>query len=183
MNPQDRAFEADDLSQVVPQALQFTDDGAVPNNRFPVLVYHLNLAGGTDAAAAFEALFARNGWTPLWRDGVFDYTHYHSTAHEVLGVARGEALLRLGGDQGQDLEVKAGDVLVLPAGTGHRRWRQSEDFVLVGAYPRGQEDYDIQRPGQADHAASLRRIANVSLPEQDPVAGEGGFLVKAWIEG
>ncbi|MEG5262776.1 cupin domain-containing protein [Pseudomonas sp. JDS28PS106] len=174
-------FQAQELALAVPEALLFSDDGAVPNSRFPVLVYHLELTESADAPAAFEALFARNGWPPLWRDGVFDYTHYHSNAHEVLGVASGEALLRLGGDQGQDIAVKAGDVLVLPAGTGHRRWRQSDDFVVVGAYPQGQEDYDIQCPEQADHAASLRRIAEVPFPERDPVAGEGGFLVQTWI--
>ena len=181
MSRPDPDFQNQDLSLNVPEALLFDDDGATPNSRFPVLLYHLDLTRDADAAAAFEALFARNGWTPLWRDGVFDYTHYHSTAHEVLGVANGRALLRLGGDEGQDVAVKAGDVLVLPAGTGHRRWRQSDDFVVVGAYPRGQEDYDIRRPEQADHAQSLRAIARVSLPERDPVAGEGGFLVQTWL--
>jgi uncharacterized protein YjlB len=177
----DPDFKHQDLSLLVPEAMLFDDDGAVPNSRFPVLVYHLDPSEGVDAAAAFEALFARNGWTSLWRDGVFDYTHYHSTAHEVLGVASGEALLRLGGEEGEDVQVKAGDVLVLPAGTGHRRWRQSDDFVVVGAYPEGQESYDIQRPEEADHAASVRRIAAVGLPSRDPVAGAEGFLVNAWI--
>ncbi|WP_434676803.1 cupin [Pseudomonas sp. R1-18] len=182
----DPGFNDQDLTLQVPEAMFFHDDGATPNSRFPVLVYHLQPTGhlqpSEDAATAFESLFARNGWPALWRDGVFDYHHYHSTAHEALGVARGDALLRLGGEQGKDVQVEAGDVLILPAGTGHCRLRQSEDFLVVGAYPKGQEDYDIQRPETANHAESLKRIAAVSVPGRDPVTGEGGFLVNSWIK-
>lgn len=182
----DPDFKDQDLTLLVPEAMFFKDDGATPNSRFPMLMYHLQPTGhlqpNADAATAFESLFARNGWPALWRDGVFDYHHYHSTAHEALGVARGNALLRLGGEQGEDVQVEAGDVLILPAGTGHCRLRQSEDFLVVGAYPEGQEDYDIQRPETANHAQSLKRIAAVSLPGRDPVTGEGGFLVNSWIK-
>lgn len=177
----DAAFADQDLALLVPKVMFFKDDGQIPNSRFPVLVYSLRLSDSADAAAAFESLFARNQWTPLWRDGVFDYHHYHSTAHEALGVAKGEALLRIGGEQGADLPVEAGDVLILPAGTGHCRLRQSPDFMVVGAYPRGQEDYDIQRSDRNSHAAALRRIAAVALPAHDPVVGEGGFLVNSWV--
>ncbi|RRV10612.1 cupin domain-containing protein [Pseudomonas sp. v388] len=178
----DPHFNDQDLELLVPQPMFFEDDGAIPNNRFPVLIYTLQISERADAAAAFEGLFARHQWTPLWRDGVFDYHHYHSTAHEALGVASGEALLRLGGEQGQDVSVKAGDVLILPAGTGHCRLRQSADFLVVGAYPKGQEDYDIQRPERADHDAAVQRIAAVALPTQDPVTGAAGFLVNAWVK-
>ncbi|MEE1923005.1 cupin domain-containing protein [Pseudomonas sp. 148P] len=160
--------------------LQFHDDGATPNSHLPVLHYHLRPQGGSDAAAVFEALFQRNHWTPLWRAGIFDYHHYHSTAHEALAVVRGEARVTLGGAAGQTLSIGVGDVLVLPAGTGHRCVESSRDFLVVGAYPRGQEDYDIQRPGSAGLADSKARIARVALPEADPVAGPDGPLVSAW---
>lgn len=163
-----------------PDRLFFKDDGRIPNSPFPVLVYRAVPLEGKDNAAAFEALFAANGWPPQWRAGIFDYHHYHSTAHEVLGVASGHARIILGGESGQELTVEAGDVLVLPAGTGHCRIEESDDFVVVGAYPRGQEDYDIQRANAATHDASVTRIAQVPMPEADPVTGKDGVLLKAW---
>jgi uncharacterized protein YjlB len=105
---------------------------------------------------------------------VFDFHHFHSTSHEALGVLAGSAVLELGGPQGSSFEVSAGDVLVLPAGTGHRRATARNGFTVTGAYPAGQEDYDLLRA--ADDAARSR-IARVPVPEQDPVGGEG---VASW---
>jgi uncharacterized protein YjlB len=141
----------------------------IPNHpRFPVLVYR-GVAGLADAAAA-RALFARHGWGGSWVDGVFDFHHFHSSAHEVLAVVAGGATLELGGPQGEPFTVQAGDVLVLPAGTGHRRANATGGFTVVGAYPRGQEDYDLLR--EAD-AAARERIAALPAPPQDPVGGDG----------
>ncbi|MFJ4156329.1 cupin domain-containing protein [Pseudomonas sp. NPDC089752] len=162
------------------QALYFEDDGATPNSRFPVLLYRLKLDPAGDAASAFEAMFAAHQWTPLWRAGIFHYHHFHPNAHEALGVACGRARLTLGGEAGQSLSVKRGDVLVLPAGTGHRCIDCSDDFLVVGAYPHGQEDYDIQRPDRAAHSRALARISKVPRPEQDPVSGIGGALMTRW---
>ncbi|CAM3321966.1 hypothetical protein GCM10011247_16340 [Pseudomonas plecoglossicida] len=117
---------------------------------------------------------------PSRRAGIFDYHHYHPNAHEVLGVARGQARVTLGGAAGQTLTVKVGDVLVLPAGTGHRCVEASSDFLVVGAYPRGQEDYDIQRPERAAHKRALARISATTGPEQDPVSGVHGALMSEW---
>lgn len=162
------------------QQLYFHDDGSTPNSHLPVLRYHLKLRSGADAASAFEALFSENHWTPLWRAGIYDYHHYHSTAHEALAVVHGRARVTLGGESGQTLSLEPGDVLVLPAGTGHRCVECSKDFVVVGAYPRGQEDYDIQRLGSGNHADSQARIARVPLPEADPLGGVEGPLMTAW---
>ncbi|TWI57607.1 uncharacterized protein YjlB [Pseudomonas duriflava] len=163
-----------------PDRLFFTDDGRIPNSPLPVLVYRNVPLDGKDKAAAFESLFAAHDWPPQWRDGVFDYHHYHSTAHEALGVASGHARLILGGEAGQEIAVEAGDVLILPAGTGHCQIEQSENFLVVGAYPLGQEDYDTQRARPETHDASVERIRRVALPAADPVTGWSGVLLQAW---
>ncbi|HMN85705.1 MAG TPA: hypothetical protein PKA74_06930, partial [Bauldia sp.] len=76
----------------------FADDGDIPNSRLPLILYAraIDPAAG-DPAEAFEALFAANGWPPAWRNGIYGFHHYHSTAHEVLGIARGSAEVRFGG--------------------------------------------------------------------------------------
>lgn len=162
------------------QQLYFHDDGATPNSHLPVLRYHLRIKPGDDAATACEQLLRDNQWSPLWRDGIFDYHHYHSTAHEALVVVQGRARVTLGGESGQTLSLEPGDVLVLPAGIGHRCIECSKDFLVVGAYPRGQEDYDIQRPGSGNRADSQARIARVPLPAADPLGGVAGPLMTAW---
>jgi len=158
---------------MTPETLNFLPGARMPNNRLPVLVYRGVAAG----SGGFTQLFAGNGWGGGWRNGVFDYDHYHSNAHEVLGVERGSARLQLGGDGGEAVEVAAGDVLVLPAGTGHRRLSCSDDFVIAGAYPPGQEHYDIcrERSPEAD-----LRIAHTALPPRDPVLGDGGGVTSLW---
>jgi uncharacterized protein YjlB len=137
----------------------------IPNNpALPVLLYR-----GVDAAAAgadaARQHFAANGWGGSWVGGVFDFHHFHSTSHEVLAVLAGSATVELGGPQGRAFDVSAGDVVVLPAGTGHRRASASGDFRVLGAYPEGQEDYDVLR--EADDAAR-ERIAALPAPP-DPV--------------
>ncbi|KUM43287.1 cupin [Pseudomonas sp. EpS/L25] len=158
-----------------PERLYFADDGIIPNSRLPVLLYRQLPLQGSDRAAALERLFAEHDWPPQWRYGVYDYHHYHPNAHEVLGVAQGEATLRLGGEQGQDVSVAAGDVVVLPAGTGHRSLASSADFLVIGAYPPGQEAFITQRADPAAHARSLELIAQVPLPATDPVTGREGL--------
>lgn len=161
-----------------PELLHLSSDGRTPNNPLPVLLYRqLPLPG--DLAAAFEGLFASHLWPPRWRSVVFDYQHFHSTAHEALGVAQGWADLLLGGEQGQVVKVQAGDALVLPAGTGHCQLDASDDFMVVLAYPLEQEP-DILRPDAAAHDAACQRIAQVPVPVSDPLAGAQGALVEIW---
>lgn len=165
-----------------PETLHFVSDGRTPNSTHPVLIYRQLPLADADYAAAFENLFASHLWPAQWRAGVYDYHHYHSTAHEVLGVSRGSARLMLGGEEGREIEVRAGDALVLPAGTGHRQLWASEDFEVVGGYPLDQQ-YDLLRPDAAIHDAARERAARVTVPVSDPVAGTQGALVELWRQG
>lgn len=161
---------------------QFTPEPGdpIPNNsRLPVLIWRdaLGPAGRSPDPEEVAARFAFNGWPARWRGGVFDYDHYHTTAHEALGCVSGHATLRIGGPQGRDVILRAGDALALPAGTGHRRIEASGDFLVVGAYPDGQ-DWDIRR--DAPDAATLERIAAVPAPPRDPLEGGSGATTRLW---
>jgi uncharacterized protein YjlB len=166
-------------------AILFLDDGDTPNNpRFPFVHYRtpVRVVGDFDPAAAFEVLFAANSWKPAWRDGIYNYNHFHTGTHEVLGIARGSARLRIGGAKGRLVDVAAGDVFIHPAGVGHRRLSASKDLLVVGAYPEGGR-YDEPRPHQVDHAKAVASIAKVGLPSADPVYGPNGPLLRIWSKG
>ncbi|MGI4857451.1 MAG: cupin [Janthinobacterium lividum] len=164
---------------VQPEALHLTRNDWVPNNpRLPVLVYpNVIRASGTDPATAFETTFDETGWPPQWRAGVFTYHHYHSTAHEVLGFVTGHASLMIGGPGGHVIQVRAGDVAVLPAGTGHCNIGSSSDFLVVGAYPPNQH-WDICR--SAPSSATIQKMAHLAFPASDPVYGADGPLPRDW---
>lgn len=163
-------------------AERLADDGTYPNNeRLPVLVFRAAIdISSDDPAEAVEAMFRRNGWGGAWRNGIYAYHHYHSTAHEVLGVARGTARVQLGGDDGPLFDVEAGDALVIPAGVAHKNLGSSIDFLVVGAYPEGQSfDMNYGKPGERPQAD--RNIEQTPLPEADPVYGKEGPLRKRWV--
>ncbi len=164
------------------ETYRFADDGIVPNNpALPLIVYRAALAHSGDRASACEALFARNGWPDSWRNGIYGHHHYHSTAHEVLGIARGNARVRLGGESGRTIELTAGDVVAIPAGIAHKREWASSDLLVIGAYPRGQHP-DMCRAAAAGHDRALAAIAAVPLPEADPVTGRAAPLLEYWRE-
>ena len=160
----------------------FNADHEVPNNpRLPLIVYRgaLRLDPVFDSATIFEATFSGNGWGSSWRNGIHPFRHFHTRAHEVLGIARGSARVEFGGAAGEQLDIGAGDVAILPAGTGHRCLGQSADLLVVGAYPET-SGFDQKRAGEIDIANALANIAQVPDPAKDPVYGADGPLATLW---
>jgi len=166
------------LHKVAPTLVNLPLDGKMPNSELPMVLYR-NAVDTEDMDGFFRALLRKNGWSGAWTDGIFGYHHFHSNAHEVLGVIADEALLALGGEQGKHMTVRRGDVLILPAGTGHRRLRAGPDFLVVGAYPKGQEKCDVYLDS-ALCGNCRRRLRAVKLPEADPLYGRDGKLLSLW---
>ena len=158
----------------------FEDDARIPNNpELPLLLYRGALSASDDLPSECEALFRENGWGGAWRNGIFPYHHYHSTAHEVLGIVRGTARLAFGGKSGVTVKVGAGDVAVIPAGVGHGNSGSCDDFLAVGAYPRGQS-WDLRTGEPGERHEVLENIRKVPLPGVDPVFGDEGPLAEHW---
>lgn len=152
--------------------------GAIPNHpRWPLLVYPQAVPNPTPED--FEALFTRNGWPAAWRNGVFPFHHYHSNAHEALGVYGGEVTVQFGGDGGVQVAARPGDVLVLPAGTGHKKISSRGALGVVGAYPEGAKPDTCMSPF-ARTAKNVRDVLQAVLPAGDPVHGPGGPLFEYW---
>jgi uncharacterized protein YjlB len=163
-----------------PTSLQFDVNEQIPNNpRLPLLLYKQVFEDKEKLEQQFRETFQANQWGGSWVNGVFNYHHYHSTAHEVLGIAAGTATLVFGGPKGKELAVQAGDMVVIPAGVGHCRKTASPDFSVVGAYPKGQENYDLCTE-KDDVEKKKKNIDQVPLPQADPVDGSAGWLTKIW---
>ncbi len=163
-----------------PEKHYFKDDGKIPNSKYPLLLFRNVFAvRGNDAANWLEKHFAKNNWTNSWRNGVFSYHHYHSITHEVLGIYEGSALVKLGGEMGKEVKVEAGDIIVIPAGVGHKKLSSSADFAVVGAYPDG-KNYDILKGESGERPAADQNIAAALIPDFDPYLGSNGGLLKIW---
>lgn len=159
----------------------FADDGAIPNHPdWPMIVYKGAFADESgDRAVAIENAFHTNGWGNSWRNGIYPFPHFHSNAHEVLGIAAGSATVRFGGELGGVFEVEPGDVVLLPAGTGHQNLGASGDLLVIGAYPSDCADWDLCR-GDADHDRAVASITKVPRPSTDPVTGTTGGIHDHW---
>ncbi|WP_259014422.1 cupin [Emticicia fluvialis] len=156
----------------------FLDDGTMPNSELPVIVYR-QVTQAANKTESLEDTFKTNGWTNNWRDTVYGYDHFHSITHEVLGIGDGSLILRIGGRNGLSLALEAGDVVILPAGTGHSAVSEHLNYTVVGGYPKGM-DWDLLIGNDDERAQAVENISRVPLPETDPVFGLQGELQKQW---
>jgi uncharacterized protein YjlB len=162
-----------------PEVHYFKDDGKIPNNKYPLLLYRNAFKErGSKGAEWLEQKFVSNNWSNSWRNGIFDFHHYHSITHEALGIYSGSALVHLGGEEGNKVTVKAGDIIVIPAGVGHKNI-ESDDLGVVGAYPGGMM-WDMKYGKAGERPKADQNIVAVPLPEQDPLLGKENGLLSIW---
>jgi uncharacterized protein YjlB len=167
------------MPATTPKTFLFKDDGSIPNSRYPLLIYQ-GMTSDTDASVEeLEKKFQSNNWSNTWRGGLYSFHHYHSNTHEVLGVFSGEALLHMGGEKGEKIKVNTGDVLVIPAGVGHKCISHSDDFSVLGAYPNGIEP-DLMKGKENERPQADKNIAETAMPETDPLFGKEQGLIKIW---
>lgn len=180
MSEGNTTFRTTRTPEVVSRILE--DDGRYPNNSsLPLLIYRqaIDLHSVNDASAVVEEVFHGNNWRGSWRNGIFSYHHYHSTAHEVLGIYSGRVRVQLGGPEGIVSDAAAGDVVVIPAGVAHKNLDSDRKFRCIGAYPDGQRyDMNYGKPGERPEADE--NISRVDLPSNDPVFGSAGPLIDHW---
>lgn len=157
-----------------------SDNDSFPNNsRLPVVIYKDIFSNQVDLVNTFETCFAENHWPAAWRNGLYDFHHYHSTAHEVLGIYSGWVVACFGGPGGREEKATQGDVIVIPAGVSHQNLAQSADFRVVGGYPKGQS-WNMCYGKERERPQTEREIKLVPLPIADPVTGVNGPLMKIW---
>ena len=99
----------------------------------------------------------------------------------MLGIARGAVKVAFGGPGGVVVDLRAGDVVVIPAGVSHKNDGATADLVVVGAYPiQLDPDGDLHTGAPSEAARVKRELANVALPTTDPVYGADGPLLRHW---
>lgn len=106
---------------------QIPAHGLTPNTSIqnkPLLIYRSAFPPASTSASAIEKHFSNVGVvTPQWRYTMYSTSHFHSTSHEVLGIASGKARLCFGHEDNEkrvEEVLSKGDVIVVPAGVAHR---------------------------------------------------------------
>ena len=154
-------------------ALYFSAIGSIPNSDLPLLVMETAIPASAANSTKVEKRFAEHGWRGTWTYTVFDYWHFHVEGHEVLACVAGEASIGFGGDKadgGIAFEMKPGDVVIVPAGVGHKRLDGTSDFQVAGAYPPGQNG-GITKAGEMTIENARGAISRLPDPKTDPVDG------------
>lgn len=167
------------------EQVQLTDDGRVPNHpTYPLIIYKGAFLRGSSTISADEAIerFSANGWSGAWVNGIFPYHHYHACSHEVLANLGEPVDVQFGGASGPVVTFETGAVVAIPAGGGHCKLSKNSRLVIVGAYPTGQENWDLKRADNVeDYAVAKAQIAAAERPKRDPVFGADGPVMRLWL--
>ncbi|EXJ95134.1 hypothetical protein A1O1_00253 [Capronia coronata CBS 617.96] len=149
----------------------------IPNTSIqgkPLMIYHSVFPDPT--ASAIESHLKSVGVvSPAWRYTMFTETHFHSSSHEVLSIAAGSAKCCFGGEENEgrvEPVLQKGDVVIVPAGVGHRLLEDYGGFQMVGSYPTG-KSWDMCY-GRAGEEAKVKTIADLGWFKRDPIYGEDG---------
>jgi uncharacterized protein YjlB len=156
------------------------DDGTFPNSHLPVIFYKAVLKLPLFFPALYiKKLFRKNNWKNSWKSGIFEYQHYHSVTHEVMGVYKGKTTLLIGGEKGHKITIEKGDVLIIPAGVAHKNLKKENAVKCVGAYPNGKK-YDMNYGREGERPKTDENIKEVKMPGKDPVFGKDEGIVNIW---
>jgi uncharacterized protein YjlB len=165
---------------IQPDQFIIKDNGIFPGSRLPVLHYKAVLIIPVFfAARQIKQRFKENDWTNTWRDGVYAYDHYHSNTHETMAVIKGQTRLLLGGENGQEIVLQKGDVIVIPAGVAHRNLGKMKDVICIGSYPGGR-NFDMNYGKAGERPKADQNISKLELPDLGPLYGINDPLLKIW---
>lgn len=149
----------------------------IPNTSIqskPLMIYHS--AFPQAGASQIESHLSNVGVVvPQWRYTMYSDTHFHSTSHEVLAIASGSARCCFGGEHNSDRVepvLEKGDVVIVPAGVGHRLLEDYGGFQMVGSYPTGY-NWDMCYGSDAEKA-KVEAITKLGWFKRDPVYGDDG---------
>jgi len=147
---------------------------STPTNR-PLYIYHSALPNAS--ASDIESRLKSVGVVaPQWRYTMYSTTHFHSTTHEVLCVSAGRARLCFGGELNSgrvEPVVEKGDVMVVPAGVGHRLLEDYGGFEMVGSYPKDAKEWDMCYGKEAE-SEKIEAIKKLDWFDMDPLYGSEG---------
>ena len=163
-----------------PQQYFLNDNGIFPNSILPVLYYSNALQlPPLFSCRHVKNIFEKNNWTNRWRNGIHTYHHYHSVTHEAMAIIRGKTAIQLGGDDGIELTIQKGDVLVIPAGVAHKNLGNEKDAIAIGGYPGGR-DYDMNYGKPGERPGTDNKIKKLPVPSTDPLLGKTNGVPRIW---
>jgi len=165
---------------ITPDTYYVSDNGVFPGNKLPVLHYKRPLHIPFLFAARYvKNIFRKHDWNNTWRNGIYTYHHYHSNTHEAMAVIKGSTTLLLGGENGKQVVLRKGDIIVIPAGVAHKNLGRMKDVICVGGYPEGR-DFDMNYGTPGERPAADKNIENLPIPSTGPLAGSEDPLVRLW---
>lgn len=157
----------------------FEGNGRVPNSRLPLLIYRNVIRWDVPT---MEAVMRQNKWMPCWHahDGMWPRHHFHTEAHEFICVTKGVHTGKFGGHDGIETQMNAGDVVVIPAGVGHRGLQISDDLDLTGGFHEGFCVVDFRMGFPDEYHDLCRKAREIPILDYDPFFGVNGPLARIW---